>query len=151
MITVVSGEAVKRLLVRATISSGNYSHVTLCSPYIDRSVVGRLRDLCAAAAKSRCAVTIITTPGGAKQLAHFRQNPRLRVHLIVRERLHTKAYLMRARKRAQSSEALVTSANLTHAGFHTNEELGVHIRCTSAGGRRLLEEIDRSLRRLTIQ
>jgi HKD family nuclease len=151
MIALVSGAAVERLLIRATINSSNYSQVILCAPYIDHSAVARLRALCVAAAQTGCAVTVITTPGGVVLLKEFRQNPRLRMKLVVRARIHTKAYLMLARKFTQISEAVVTSANLTLAGFRSNEELGVHIRCTSVGGRRLLEQVDRSLRRLTIQ
>lgn len=151
MITVAFGSALEQLLARATSNHRAYSEIVLCSPFIDRAIAPRLRELCAAAARSGCAVTIITTPGGARQLSDVREHRTYKARVIVRDRVHTKAYLMRARGCVRHSEALITSANLTRAGLRTNAELGVHVRCTSVDGRRVLEQVGRSLRRLTIQ
>lgn len=150
MITLASGVAVGRMLVRATSTPWNYAQVLICSPFIDRTLAARINDLCEAAERARCAVTIVTTARCADFFEELYRGRRY-VRVLVRERLHAKAYLMVGRNGGRGSEALVTSANLTRAGLSTNHELGVHIRCTSDGGRHLFRQLDRSLRRLTSQ
>ena len=151
MISVVPGEAVGRFLTCATARPQLYEQITLCAPYIDLAVASRIRELCQAASRSRCSVTVITTCASAELLHGLRVNLHRRVRILVRGRLHTKVYLLLARSRSDCSEALVTSANLTEAGLRTNDELGVLIRGSTPGGRILIQQVDRSLRKLSIQ
>jgi len=147
MITLASGAAVGQMLARATATPSNYCQVLLCSPFIDQALAPRLEQLFQAADNTKCAVTIVTNCGSVDSLAALCTGRRY-VRVLVRKRLHTKAYLLLGREGSRHSEALVTSANLTRAGMSTNDELGVHIRCTSSGGRHLIRQIDSSLRRL---
>jgi hypothetical protein len=150
MITLASGATVGRTLVRATSTRWNYSQVPPCSPFSDRALALQLEELCEAADKARCAVTIVTNRRADDFLAALCRDRRY-VRLLIRDRLHTKAYPMLGRNGGRYSEALVTSANLTRAGVSTNHEWGVHIRCTSANGRHLIRQLNNSLRRLTSQ
>jgi hypothetical protein len=147
MITLVSGAAVGQMLDRATATPWNYSQVLLCSPFIDQALAPRLEQLFQAADNTKCVVTIVTNCGSGDFLAALCSGRRY-VRVLVRRRLHTKAYLLLGREGSRNSEALVTSANLTLAGMSTNDELGVHIRCTSSGGRHLIRQINCSFRRL---
>lgn len=153
MITLEHGDAVARLLKRATSRPDLYSEVILCSPYIDVALGIRIRVLVRSAEGAKCAITVVTSPAGAAQLrAAFGDGkpPRsLRVH--VRPSLHSKAYAIIARKGRVASEALVTSANLTIAGLSRNDELGVRAIADSPSGRALYAQISRSLQRLTTE
>ena len=151
MITVEAGDAVARFLERATSRAELYAEVTLCSPFLDAQVCTRIRDLAAAASKSGCAITIVTSREGATQLrlSFGRANVPRALKIRVRARVHAKVYIMTSRKYPLVSEALITSANLTGAALTQNEELGVRAVANSYGGQRLCRQIDRSLRRLT--
>jgi hypothetical protein len=150
MITLTSGAAVKTMLRRATARPWNYSQILICSPFIDLAMVKRLQTLCEAAGKARSTVTIITNRRGGVLLEPLREGRRC-VRLLVRDRLHTKAYLLLGRNGGCESEALVTSANLTRAGTSRNHELGVHIQCTTANGRALIHQLNHCFQRLTSQ
>lgn len=149
MIEVVPGIDVLRLLSTVATSPQRFSELTLCSPFIDEEISDRLRNVVEKAVRAGCAVRIITRPTTADRVADACRQVRRVVRIVCRDDLHAKAYVVHARPGQGTSEAIVTSANLTDAGLGRNLEIGVRIRTSSRDGRRLFEQVRRSLRDLS--
>jgi phosphatidylserine/phosphatidylglycerophosphate/cardiolipin synthase-like enzyme len=149
MIEVVPGKDVLRLLSAVATSPQLFSELTLCSPFIDEEISDRLRNVVEKAVRAGCAVSIVTRTAAADRVAHACGRVRRAVRIVCRDDVHAKAYVVQARPGQGLSEAIVTSANLTDAGLGRNLEIGVRIRTSSLGGRRLFEQVRRNLRDLS--
>ncbi len=148
MISVANGSDVLHLLEKVTMGIRHYRRLTVCSPYVDSTMLARLERLAVRANWARSQLWIITTPAAlASHLATSAQGGRNFVRVKVVARLHAKFYLAIAFEES-STEAIVTSANLTVAGTCTNIELGFRVAASTAPGARLLDELDRFSRRL---
>jgi Phosphatidylserine/phosphatidylglycerophosphate/cardiolipin synthases and related enzymes len=149
MIEVVPGKEVLRMLAMVALRPQLFSELTLCSPFIDEKASDRLRTVVEKAVRAGCAVSIVTRSTSADRVAHACSRVRRAVRLVYRDDVHAKAYVVQARPGGGPSEAIVTSANLTHAGFGGNLEMGVRIRTSSHNGRRLFEQVRRNVRDLS--
>lgn len=151
MIRVAEGSDVIALLRNVSTCTADYAEFLVCSPFIDLSMVGIIVNIAICTRQAHCGFRILTSRAAAYTLfaelpGHRRAWPNT---VIVRERLHAKAYIAIGRKNRETSEAIVTSANLTVAGLTSNVELGVRAIPTSAEGRQLLEHFHHYIRRLT--
>jgi phosphatidylserine/phosphatidylglycerophosphate/cardiolipin synthase-like enzyme len=148
MIEIIPGKEVVRLLAKVAARPQLFSELTLCSPFIDEQASDRLRPVIESAVGAGCAVSIVTRLASAGRVVHACGHVRRAVHLVYRDDVHAKAYVVQARSGRGSSEAIITSANLTRAGLGRNREIGVRIRPTSLDGRRAFEQVRRNLRDL---
>jgi phosphatidylserine/phosphatidylglycerophosphate/cardiolipin synthase-like enzyme len=149
MIEIIPGREVVKLLTDVASRPQLFSELTLCSPFIDEDASDRLRTVVEKAVSAGCAVTIVTRPISAVRISHVCERVRRTVRVVYRNDLHAKAYVAQARSGRGPSEAIVTSANLTNAGFGGNLEIGVRIRPSSLKGRRLFEQVRRNVRDLS--
>ena len=149
MINISTGRDVDRLFSRIIGHPQWYASVTLCSPFIDEEMLDRILPLATSAKREQCALQLITSEDAVEKLRKKLSDPRLSISrlFIAPPRLHAKIYLGLAR-RANDSEAIVTSANLTGAGMSGNIELGVRATPTTAPGRRLLEQVNHFVRQM---
>jgi phosphatidylserine/phosphatidylglycerophosphate/cardiolipin synthase-like enzyme len=149
MIEVIPGSEVLQMLRRVASNPRRFSELTLCAPFIDEPVARKLEPTILRAARAGCVVNVITRKLSATLLHRIRMNAGRRVRLVIRDDVHAKAYVAHSRD-APSSEAIVTSANLTLGGLDSNEELGVRIKATTEHGRKAFEQVARRLKKLTV-
>lgn len=145
MIEVVPGKEVLRLLATVAACPQLFSELTLCSPFIDEQISGRLQTVVEKAVRAGCSVSIVTRSTSADQVTYACRRVRRVVRLVYRDDVHAKAYVVQTRPGRGPSEAIVTSANLTDAGLGRNLEIGVRMRTSSLNGRRLFEQVRRNL------
>lgn len=101
-------------------------HLTICSPYIGREPCDRLNRLLRpeVVLTVLCDLRLETVLSGATQpgalASLFSRNSRVNIHFVPA--VHAKVFV------SDSADALVTSANMTYSGMHTNFEYGVRLR-----------------------
>lgn len=112
----------------------NFRRLTVCAPYVDEHALQLLGAV--GEQLSACAVTLITRPEAATGTP-----PCGPVRVVYDAQLHAKVLLAVSREPRQS-RALVTSANLTHAGAGFWKECGVVASPGSADGALVVQEVD---------
>ena len=148
MIAMASGRDVLRMLDRIAEGIGRYHQLTICSPFVDERMLDRLEHLISRSERARAHLLIVTTPAMLPtRLTAAALRARGSVRIAQLAALHAKFYLAIGRDFA-STEAIVTSANLTVAGTSTNIELGFRITASTEADARILKELDRYSRRL---
>ena len=149
MIQMVTGSDVLALLERVTLGAERYTEVFLCSPFIDDEMFPRLLRLAEVSRSVQCGVRVITSPTAARFLRmQLPYHSAFWNSFVVSHRdLHAKVYLAMARGRG-TSEAIVTSANLTWGGVAENIELGIRVVSTSDPGRKILFQVRQFVQRL---
>ena len=151
MIEPADGGRLLRLLEKALANPARYMEMTFCAPFVDEVILPRLVQTAVAAKKHSCGFCVITSRDAAEALKKTLPGPAVhwRDSVVVRNRLHAKAYLLEGRN-PLSTEAMITSANLTQGGTGGNIELGVEARASSRSGQ-LLIGIVRDFLRNTIR
>jgi len=149
MIVTSIGTDVMAFVDRVRTRTDRFKEIVICSPFIDAVMADLLVGLLLDGRRTQCAVRVITTPESAQFLVPLLPGHRAfwRDALVTRRRLHAKIYLAVAR-RADESEAIVTSANLTIGGTSANIELGIRILATTEFGRRVLQQVHHFVRRI---
>lgn len=149
MITLSSGPDVHALLDRMTRNADRLREVLICSPFIDQVLDEALVKLASHITRAGASLLLVTNQEAARAMARLLDGPECRRATVAapRRRLHAKAYVSVAR-RSRESEAIVTSANLTDAGLHSNIELGVRAVPTTDAGQRLFDQTRRFVRDL---
>lgn len=149
MIALCEGNAVARLLDRVVARPGDWRQVDLCAPFIDGAAIPRLISLALDGPGAGCGLRVITSVGCAKLLCSLLPGParHWRRVIMARSGLHAKAYLAVGRDR-RTSEAIVTSANLTAGGLASNLELGVRATSSTDAGRRMVGDVRNYIGRL---
>jgi hypothetical protein len=137
MIHLATGKDVKRLIDSLRGKPALYRNAVLCSPFIDAEMLSCVSEILRSPASN--VVTIITGPAAARNLkTSLGWHPHALCKLIVvPHRLHAKVYVGVTNSR-QTSEAIVTSANLTRGGLESNLEVGVRAVPDCSQGARLL-------------
>lgn len=149
MIRASGGLDVLTFIHRIAGAPERYAEVVICSPFIDAQLVPLLARMALSARRGSCGVRFVTGPEASKALARglVGHPASWRRSIIVRRRLHAKAYVAIARE-GQPSEAIVTSANLTRAGVEENIELGISADSSSEPGRTIVRQVYDSMKRL---
>jgi phosphatidylserine/phosphatidylglycerophosphate/cardiolipin synthase-like enzyme len=149
MIHTTAGADVECLLDRVIAHPERYSEAVVCTPFLDAEMETRLVELIERASQARLCATVVTSPSCAAALRKALGGHAHSWRRVVREhvRLHAKVYVVLARRGA-TSEAIVTSANLTRAGVSENIEFGVRAVGDSECGRRLISEVRHFVRRI---
>jgi phosphatidylserine/phosphatidylglycerophosphate/cardiolipin synthase-like enzyme len=142
VITISTGGDVQGLLARVQNAPEAFSALTVCTPFIGPAEARELASLMIHADHVGCGVHVITTVAGAKVLnsALPRSTLLAKKRVKVRRNLHAKFYVAISR-RARSSEAIVTSANLTRGGLRCNRELGIRAKNNSDAGAQLIHKV----------
>ena len=96
------GRRLLRLLDKAAAYPERYAAMTFCAPFVDQSILPRLVQAAVAAKKSACGFCVITSRDAANALKSALPGPAAhwREAIVVRDRVHAKAYLLEGRKPA---------------------------------------------------
>lgn len=142
MLRLVTGHALGRFLDRVLSPVAPFSRAVFCSPFIDAGVRRRIVDFAARLGSQRPLLKVLTSPEAAgalnDELPGQKGSPCVRVLAVPG--LHAKAYLARGVS-GEPSIALVSSANLTHAGCEEQIEVGVFASSTSESGARVIADV----------
>jgi hypothetical protein len=142
MLKIVSGHALGQFVEKALSPMAPFGRIVFCSPFIDAGLRWRIVEFAERADGKGVRLRIVTSPDVAEALGDelARQDCSSSVRVLGVRGLHAKAYLA-TQGFGRPSVALVTSANLTHAGCEDQIEVGVLASTTCDAGTRLVVDL----------